>query len=438
MKKIALSILFLILIACDKTEIITSQSFDDFSYNFRNEGIIKSQAGNDAYFLLTEELSPLTSSPGYRYLKKTTLSGSEIMSIQANSNEVLIDFSISNQAIYILFSSLDNIQIKKYDLNGTFIETRIVWESSTNVTFATHDRGRLAIHNNALYVAIRPEDYSTRLFSLNTGTLEINWSELIEPGQEIFGIGMTGGSYDTFEQLAHRYMVFLDLDDQGNAYVVVPALHSSSIYWHNEYFSENLSHTGETTVSEGLETDALVTKVSNTGERIFTTVAGSTDPNECYGVKVSNSSFYLYGRTATPASGSGYAWDAYVGKYNSDTGIPEFIKQFDIDNSEIIYDLAETNTGHLIMVGSAGWSQNPLGFSVSGTARKLVAIIDNSGNFVEEFEVESGLRHNQVRSIIYKNNRIWIGGWENGPGTHTGDNDPSLVFADAFWNSYSF
>jgi len=55
-------------------------------------------------------------------------------------------------------------------------------------------------------------------------------------------------------------------------------------------------------------------------------------------------------------------------------------------------------------------------------------MIDHSENFVKDIEVEPGLRHNKPRPIILKNDRIWIGGWKNGPETHTGDNDPSLVF----------
>lgn len=438
MKKTLIFILLLTGIACGEKEVFPNHTFDDFSYHFSNEGVIKSEIGNGVYYLLIEELSPLERSPGLRYLKKIAYDGTEIMRMQAVSSEALIDFSVSDQAIFILYSSKDNIQIKKYDLNGIVLSTKVIWENSSNSSYATDDRGSLVVNSNSLVVAIRPEDYSTWLYSLNTNDLEVNWSELIEPNQDIFGMGMTGGSYDTFEQLAHPYMVFLDLDEEGNAYVAVPALYNSSIYWHNQHFGENLSHLGESYVSGGLETDALVTKVNHAGERLYTVVAGSVNPDECYGIKVNSSSFYLYGRTGKPTSTVGYQWDAYLSKYNSDTGSPVFVRNFDIDKSEIIFDVAETNNGDIIMVGSTGWSQNPLGYSVSETARKLVAIVDNSGNFIEEFEVDSGLRHNQVRSIIYSNDRIWIGGWENGPGTHTGDNDNSLVFANAFWESFGF
>lgn len=439
MKNTLIFFLALSMMACSETDIIPTdsnevpdQSFDDFSYDFSHEGIIKAKIGTNAYYVLTEELSPLEHFPGFRHVKKVAFDGTEIMTIEGQG---LIDFCISGQAIFSLYSSLDNIQIKKHSLNGTLQSTKVIWENSTNSLYAIDDRGRLVANDNSVTVAIRPEDYSTRLYSLNASDLEVKWSELIEPGQEISAIGMSGGSYDTFEQLAHPYMVFLDQDEAGNTYVAVPALYSSSIYHHNQYFNENLSHLGESSVSSGLETDALVTKVSNTGERLYTVVAGSVDPDECYGIKADNSSFYLYGRTGKPTTTFGYQWDAYVAKYNSDTGSPIFARSFDIDKSEIIYDLVKTNTGDLIIAGSTGWSQNPVGYSVSGTARKLVAIIDESGNFKEEIEIESGARHNQVRSIVYSDDRLWLGGWENGPGTHTGDIDHSQVFADAFWES---
>lgn len=439
----SLFVWLLSVIACNKPELIPQPpipqpSFGDFSYHYEREGIIKAEIGNNAYYLLTEALSSLETSPGHRTLKKTTLDGMEIMTLGANSDHALIDFCISDQAIFILYSNRENIQIKKYDLQGTLQRTKVIWENTNNSPIATDDRGKIVVHNNSVLVAIRPEDYSTWLYSMSTNALEINWSSLVEPKHDIFPHGMTGGSYDTFEQLAHPYMVFLDIDEGGNAYVAVPALEGSTVYVHNQHFGETLSHIGNTSVSSGFETDALVTKVSKTGDRIYTVVAGSVDPDECYGIKANNTSFYLYGRTGKPTNTVGYEWDAYVARYNSATGSLVFANSYDIDKSEIIYDIALTSAGDLIVTGSQGWTQNPLGYSVSGTARKLVATIGPSGNFKEEFELESGLRHNQVRSIIYRNNRIWIGGWENGPGTHTGDSNPNLVFADAFWESYRF
>ncbi len=436
MKKGVLFVLVALAIACEKGGIYTP--YTDISYQLNHQGIIKKEMNDNAFFILLEELSPLLKTPGNRMLKKLTRGGIELLTIQSGPQENIIDFGISGEAIFIICSSEEHIQVKTYDLNGAFKNETILWENTTNSSFATHDRGRVAIHHTSLFVAIRPEDYSTRLFSLNTETLAVNWSTLIEPAQSISGIGMTGGTYDTFEQLAHRYMVFIDTDEAGNAYVVVPALYSSSIYWHNIFFSENLSHNSGMHVSAGLETDALVTKVSNTGLREYTVVAGSVNPNECYGIKANKTSFYLYGRTATPKNSFGYAWDAYLGKYNSATGSAEFIEQYNFGNSGIIYDLAETNSGKLLIAGSTGWTQNPNGFSVSGSARKLVALINHSGSVIKEIDLEPGSRHNQVRSIIYDVNKIWISGWENGPGTHTGDGNTSLVYADAFLERYNF
>lgn len=424
--------------SCNKSEVIPIQGFEDFSLQFNNEGITKAEIGENGYYLLFEELSPLTKSPGSRYLKKTSFGGSEMMRIEASGGQALIDFCVSDEAIFVLYSSHENIQIKKYGLGGTIQESTVIWTNTQNQPVSTHDRGRITVKNNRLTAAIRTEDNAAWLYSLDATSLSTNWAKLIEPTNNSTGYGMTGGSYDTFEQLAHPYMIFLDLDDEGNAYVVVPALFGSSIYLHNEHFGETLNHIGGTFVSPGFESDALVTKVSSTGTRLYTVVAGSEEPDECYGIKVENGSFYLHGRTAKQTNTSGYAWDAYVAKYGTGTGSPIYTNSFHIDQSEVIYDVAETKTGDLMMVGSAGWNQSPLGYSVSGTARKLVAVLDASGNFKEELELESGARHNQVRTIIYKNGRVWLGGWENGPGTHTGDADPSLVFADAFWTSLHY
>lgn len=435
MKNIILFILITLVMACKKDSVSTS--YTDIAYKANNQGIIKKEMTSNVFFVLLEELSPLLKTPGHRIVKKLTKNGTELLTISSEPEESLIDFGVSGERLFILYSTQDYIKVKKYDLKGEFISEAVVWENTTNTSFATHDRGRIAIHKKSLFIAIRPEDYSTRLFSLHTETLDVNWSQVIEPAQSISGLGMTGGSYDTFEQLAHRYMVFIDTDEVGNAYVVVPALYSSSIYWHNQFFSEQLSHSSELHVSAGLETDALVTKVSNVGAREYTVVAGSVNPNECYGIKANAKSFYLYGRTAVPAASFGYAWDTYVGKYNSITGSAVFIEHYNFGHSGIIYDVAEISSGNLVMVGSTGWTQNPNGFSVSGTARKLVATIDQSGHLLKEIHLEPGLRHNQVRSVLYKANKIWISGWENGPGTHTGDGNINLVYADGFLERYT-
>ncbi len=434
MKKIVLLILTILSIACKKGSMTTS--YTDISYELNNQGIVKKEMMGNTFFILLEELSPLLKTPGNRMLKKLTKNGIELFTIYSKSEEVLVDFGVQEEVLFILYSTENHMKVKKYDLEGVFISETIVWENTTSVSCATHDRGRIAFHKKSLLIAIRPEDYSTRLFSLHTETLDVMWTQLIEPAQSISGLGMTGGSYDTFEQLAHRYMVFIDTDEEGNTYVVVPALYSSSIYWHNQYFSETLSHSSGMHVSAGLETDALVTKISKAGKREYTVVAGSVNPNECYGIKANSNFFYLYGRSAIPATSFGYSWNSYLGKYNSTTGSSVFIEHYNFGNSGIIYDLAETNSGNLVIVGSTGWTQNPSGFSVSGSARKLVAVIDNLGYLVKEIDVEPGLRHNQVRSVIYRHNKIWISGWENGPGTHTGDASPNLVYADAFLESY--
>tara|TARA_B100000809_G_C14937515_1_gene459192 strand:+ start:157 stop:762 length:606 start_codon:yes stop_codon:yes gene_type:complete len=191
-KTIVAFTLYLFTISCDKTEIVPTPSIKDFSYDFQNEEIIKSDLGNNAYCALAEVLSSLERSPEVRTLKKIDYKGSQIMDIQGHSDDESFYFCISNNAIYTLYSSFKSMSIKKNELNGTLISTKIVWENSSNSTFTTYDRSRLALKNNLLYLVIRAKDYSTQLFSLNINTHETNWPELIEPSQPIFGLSMTG------------------------------------------------------------------------------------------------------------------------------------------------------------------------------------------------------------------------------------------------------
>lgn len=423
-------------VGCDKSESEPAQSRDEIPFEFLNNGIIKAESAANGFYILSEVLSPLIISPGDRILRKINSNGAEIMRIQSNTKHALIDFCSSDNFIFVVRSSANSIEVQKYNLNGAFLDSKVVWENSNIASISTHDRARIAIRNNTVSVAFRAEYNSVLLTSLDAENLEINWSTLIEPENYVLPTSMTGGSYDTFEQLAHPYMVFLDLDQDGNAYVVVPALYGSTIYLHNQFFSENLSHVSEAFVSPGFESDALVTKVDIQGERVFAVVAGSIDPDECYGIKTDDNSFYLFGRSAKPTSTIGYEWDGYLAQYNSSTGNPIFISSLHVDQSSIVYDIAKTDGGKIVAVGATGWTQNPLGYSVSEHSRKMVAILDQAGNFQEEFKIQSGLRHNQVRTIINQKGKVWLGGWENGPGTHSGDNNPQLVYADAFWQDY--
>jgi hypothetical protein len=42
------------------------------------------------------------------------------------------------------------------------------------------------------------------------------------------------------------------------------------------------------------------------------------------------------------------------------------------------------------------------------------------------------VRHDHLRSVLATESKVWAGGMTNGPGTHSGDDDPSLIRADPF------
>ena len=104
-----------------------------------------------------------------------------------------------------------------------------------------------------------------------------------------------------------------------------------------------------------------------------------------------------------------------------------------LDRGDVLYDLAFGQDGSLIAVGSCGWTQNPQGASVSEASQKLLVLLDREGGVVERKTLPEGPRHNLLRSVAADSDGAAIvGGFENGPGTHSGDQDPTLIKADLF------
>jgi len=63
----------------------------------------------------------------------------------------------------------------------------------------------------------------------------------------------------------------------------------------------------------------------------------------------------------------------------------------------------------------------------------LAVFIDENGTVTSTIVLPQGPRHNQIRSVVILNEEwLLFGGFDNAPGTHSGDEDASLIKADAF------
>ena len=420
----------------DATSCENSWASDGVSQSLRQENmaIIKSLlATNGGVYNLSEKLSNLENFPGQRSLQRLDCEWNVVLDYTLEDTQALIDFVEHPSGELSLIIIADGAYVlRRIDKNGALL-AQILIENLTALS-QSGDVADLSEDGEDILLAARGSDLSVKLYRYhytpNAG-FSYQWHTLVEPSTSAFGWIMHGGSYDTFEQLAQPLHISLAIDLAGNAYIAVPGL-KALLFHHNEYFSENLEsilHTDER-VNDWPQLDAIVTKVSAAGERIYTVVAGSAYADEVYDLSFSNESIFIYGRSTQK---KGYSWDAFITKLDANSGLIEFSSVLDIQNGDIIYDLIELDDGNLFAVGATNWTQNPVGFSVSEHSEKLALLLDGAGNIINRYDIPDGERHNQLRSVTsLDNDWLLISGFDDGPGTHSGDQDSSLVRADGF------
>jgi hypothetical protein len=113
-------------------------------------------------------------------------------------------------------------------------------------------------------------------------------------------------------------------------------------------------------------------------------------------------------------------------------------RPLDVDQGEILFDIAPFRDGKFLAVGAAGYTQNPTGASVSEQSTPLVVILEADGRLASRVSVSPGIpfpvfaRQNQVRTLAASGDKWFIGGLADGPGTHSGDANPALITADGY------
>ncbi|MCG7584963.1 hypothetical protein [Photobacterium sp. OFAV2-7] len=404
-----------------------------------NVAIIKSiPAGSGEVFLLLETLSDLKRFPGRRHLHRLDNNWNTVMEYKVSDDESLLDFELHPSGeISLMIVSTTGYTLRRINAEGNLLTEAVIPDTSPpSFSLNVVD---IEVSGETILAAARNTDFSVHLhkfsYTASTGYLQ-NWTVLIEPAIPFLPWLMTGGSYDTFEQLVQPYQVFLALDQQNNAYVVVPGL-SQLFYHHNQHFNENIEYIGQgdELAAPWPQMDPIITKVTTSGERTYTSVVGTDLPDEVYGAKVINDFLYIFGRTTREL---GTHWDAFIATMKIDSGASNYTHNIDIDDGDIIYDVALLPNGNIFAVGATAWAQNPYGFSVSENSTKLAALIDSYGKLIHTVTLSDGDRHNQLRSVsLVTENRLLLGGFENGPGTHSGDADHSLVKADSYLQAYA-
>gem|GEM_PF-3038091 len=408
-----------------------------FRKEYPGQGVIKAEYSGGSYLVVLETLSPLERVPGVRRIELLDCSGTTVTAVNGESCD-LIDAAVGKTGIFAVgildADGTESVMLEKYDSSGKKI-TSVAVTGETESNQVLDDRTRICLCGECVYVAVFKNDQTTWLYAFEPESLTQKWSLMVEPDARRLALGMIGGTHDAFGQMTNPYTVFLDTDDEGCAYVAISVTggaFSTTLTLHNKYFGESLVLKSASSGTGSTANDTLLTKVDPLGARLYSTVIGTTWQDELHGVQIFNGRIITYGRSALTSFND---WDPYLTVNDCATGGEAFAKNYDFGGNEIFLAAGcDPATGYIYAGGCGGWTQNPEGVSVSEEGSKLfVSLNGGSGNPVERIALENGARQNQVCSVQYlEQNLILIAGWENGPGTHSGDENRQLVFADGY------
>ncbi|TFW17006.1 hypothetical protein E4L96_15180, partial [Massilia arenosa] len=293
--------------------------------------------------------------------------------------------------------------------------------------YATRDTARLAAVGDDIVLVLRTGRNAVIAYRLSqpaqaAAALAQRWRTVVEPGTTIGNVWLTGGSYDPFGDLQHNWQVFMDVDASGRVAVAVPLNRTELSIDHAAHFHEPMPETFS---------GSLVTVLAADGQRQTATLVDPVKKSQLSTVRwLGDDEVAVAGRILTTVKDDGTGWDGYVARVRPSTRSVAPLATIDTGSGDHIFDLARLPDGRLLAAGVAGYWQNPAGASISEGAAPLLALLGAEGQFQRRLAFAGGARHNQLRSVAPWGARWLVGGMADGPGTHTGDADDSLIRAN--------
>jgi hypothetical protein len=127
----------------------------------------------------------------------------------------------------------------------------------------------------------------------------------------------------------------------------------------------------------------------------------------------------------------GTGWDAFTASVGQDGSLGPY-NTIDVDRGDVLFDIVQLPSGRYLALGTTGYVQNPQGASISESAQPLLVLLGPDGSLAQSLSFPAGPRHNQLTTVVRIDGGWLLGGMINGPGTHSGDADRSLLVADGF------
>lgn len=415
-----------------------------------SRAVIKVQSAGQSIAILEEKLISLPEAS-----KEDTGPNRQINFVQANGQSTgryiapagwaLIDFAQHPSGeVSAVIATTKLVKLVRLDPSAKFIneatliDTQLVndpfhdkpgffYDAEALLSTYTRDVIRIASIGENLALAVRTGKnaviaYRYDYTKLNSYTKV--WRTLVEPGVSMFGLSVTSGTYDTFGQLDNHWRVHVDADVLGNVVVAVIGhpVQTRIFEAHAAYFKQAIN----------AKAGMLVTQLKPDGQRVSSTVIDTVEEAELHGLRLTSDGVALVGRVFSEKRADGSGWNAYIALVSHVNGNLLNYRLVDVDKGEILFDTAPLPQGRFLVAGSAGYTQNPNGASISEVAEPLLAILEEDGKIKQRITMATGPRQNQLRSLAAYGNNWLVGGLVNGPGTHSADSNPALVTADGF------
>lgn len=261
-------------------------------------------------------------------------------------------------------------------------------------------------------------------FDYANGKFAQRWRQLVEPGIYLEGLRPTSGTYDPFGGVDNHWQVHMDMDARGRMAIAVLVSGRSDITSaHADHFKDTLPLT--------LTNGVLLTVLDENGSRSPSLAIDNREKSELHAVKWSGDAVLVAGRLRTARTPAGDGWDGYVAQVDTSSRQVTY-RLIDIDRGEAVFDVLPLGKNKVLLAGTAAYTQNPGGESVSETSAPLLASVDMMSGALSRLPVAEGRRGNQLRSVIPYRNHWLVGGMDNVPGTHSADADASLLTSDAY------
>jgi hypothetical protein len=387
--------------------------------------VMKARRTGTDYLLLLESLSSLLDPDGPHRVLRRFRPGRAAIEYVAPAGAVISDFAAHPDGdVAILLVDDAGYALERWLADGS--RSGAMQIDNVVPTPWSHDAGRIAAAGTDAILALRANDNSVHAYRYapSSAGYQVVWETLVEPANGLLPVGLTSGSFDTFGQLQNPFRAYVDVAPGGAIWVgvLVDPL-SGLLDAHNSAFGDDLRPISDTE----LTFDVLVTQLDGSGRRVLSRVVGTQWHDEIYGMRAVAGELLVVGRTETTPGDPG-GWDALLARVTDDGTVS--LRTIDVDAADILFDVDELPDGRTIAVGGTGYTKNPKGDSISETCSLLALVIDTDAQ--TRLPLPSPPRHNHLRTLLPGVPEVWVGGMANGPGTHSGDGDPSLIRADPF------